>query len=213
MQEAKVSINFTKNSKKNIPFDIESAPFNQQSIIELQEKFPDRMIMYLYVGKGFPMVERVHNTGITDSWFIASDCFLVQQYPATILFSAIAVESALNHDSRLYDLRQKEGWMTLGKAISEAKKVGIDVSDLLDEDDKPEFATLRNKIAHGDMTGYTNFLQEKIQDPNDIDEIVKTWRVSQEHALKHLKSSFYFIKKWAEKEPTIILDDNEKISF
>ena len=195
MQEAKVSIKFTENTEKNIIFDIESAPFNRQSIIKHQKKFPDRMIMYLHAGKGFPLVERVHSTGITDSWFIASDCFLVQQFPATILFSAISVESALNHDSRLYDLRKKEGWLSLGKAINAAKDTGIDISDLIDKNGQPEFVTLRNKIAHEDVTGYTNFQQKKIRDPKDINEIAKTWRVSQEPALKHLKSSFYFIKK------------------
>ena len=214
MQEAKVSIAFTKNTEKNIVFDYELVPFNRQSIIRQQDKFPDRMVMYLDVGKGFPIVERVHNTGITDSWFIASDCFLVQQYPATILFAAIAVESALNHDSRLYDLRQEnDGWIALGKAIEKAKNAGIDVSDLVDEKDQLEFVTIRNKIAHGNLTGYTKFQQTKIKDHNDIDEISKTWRVGEDQALKHLKTSFYFLKKWAEKNPTLILDENERISF
>lgn len=219
MQKAKVSCNTVQNTKENIVFDYPTGAFNRNSIEEHLEKFRDRFILSLDVNGPFSVPERGHPTGIMDSFFIATDCFLVQQFPATILFASITVEAVLNHDHRMYDLRLKQPrqWLDLNVTnLLEAKKAGLDVSDLLEKDGekfKSDFVVARNKMAHGDLSGYRNFLQEKIQIKDNLDEIIESITISQKQALNQITKCFNFVKKWGGSNPTIILDDNESINF
>jgi len=219
MQKAKVTIELRKNYKRNVVLDYPLAPFNHKSIIEHLSKFRDRFVLHLDVNGPFAIPERGHPTLIMDSFFVASDCFLVQQYPATILFSAITVETVLNHDSRMYRFKKQNNkkWLNLTKGVLlKAQDLGIDISDLVEKTNgeyTSDFITLRNKIAHGDMSGYTNHFLAKVKDRKNWKEITEARGIGEKQALRHLKKCFNFVKKWGMSKPIIILDENEQILF
>lgn len=220
MQKAKISISFVQNTSKHVIFDHPYAPFNKKSILNQLAKFRDRFVIMLDVGGPFSVPERNRPSGIMDSFFIATDCFLVNEFVPCILFSSITVECVLNHDSRLYEFRKKQPnkWIDLSiKNLRKAREVGIDVSDLLETNSKnqitSDFVIKRNKIAHGDMPGYFSLMQKMIKDPNNLDEIMEAVMVTEKQALNQLRKCFEFVKKWGESKPTIILDGNEQIDF
>ncbi len=199
-------------SEETIIFDHPNAPFNRDSIVKQILKQRKKFMLYLKVAKvSFQVPERSSPTGITDSWFIALDCFGVQQFPATILFASISVETLLNHDKRLHEYRQQSShnWLDLNlENLKLAKKVGINISDLLDRDGKhSEFITRRNKIAHGDLAGYFNFLLEMKPRRDMVEKIV----ITQKQALNQLVRSFNFITKWAKSEPSVVCEGVEEI--
>lgn len=212
MQEATVSLQIIPTTKDSIIFDYATAPFNRESIIKEILSQKQKFMLSLQTKEvPFQVPDRVSKTGITDSWYIALDCFGVQQYHATILFSAIAVESVLNHDKRLYAYRNslKKKWITLSlKSLEKASEKGIDVSALIDIDGKDsEFITRRNKIAHGDIAGYVDFLWEKKPNRDIMEKIM----ITRKQALNQLNRSFRFITKWAQTNPTIILEGIERV--
>lgn len=213
MQEATVSLQELPTSPDSIIFDHPNAPFNKDSIIREILKQKKKFMLMLHVGGDLsPIPDRVNKTGITESWYIALDCFGVQQYPATILFASIAVEALLNHDKRLCAYRnslKREKWITLNpQSLKTASEKGIDISPLLDRDGKCfEFITRRNKIAHGDISGYVDFLWK--EKPNR--ELIEKVTVTRKQALNQLNRSYRFITKWAESKPTIILKGIEEI--
>lgn len=211
MQKAKVYVQTVSTTEKNITFDHPSAPFHHDSIIKHHKIFPERITLNLDFGGSFTIPERIHNTGIMSSWYIASDCFLVQQYPATILFSAISIEAVINHDERLAKYRHnlKDSWITLSvKSLKKAKELGFDVSDLLKNN--AEFVILRNKVAHGDIAGTAKYFEKKY--PSQIKLGYPTgWGITKLDAVEHLQSSFNFLKKWGESNPTILLGPTEEI--
>lgn len=212
MQEAKVSLEIMPTSEETIIFDYPEAPFNKKAIINHILKQKQKFMIYLHTtNKSFRVPERVVNTGITDSWFIALDCFGIQQYPATILFASIAVEALLNHDKRMYDYKRsmKKEWLFLNlETLKVASDKGIDISFLLDRNGKDsEFIKRRNKIAHGDLSGYFNFLWK--EKPNR--ELIEKIRITRKQALNQLNRSFRFIAKWAESKPIMILEGMEEI--
>jgi hypothetical protein len=212
MQEAKISLQIFPMTKDSIILGYDKAIFNKKSIIKEISSQKQKFMLFLHTKEvSFRIPDRVSHTGITDSWYIALDCFGVQQYPATILFSAIAVESVLNHDKRLYTYRNslKKKWISLSlKNLKKASEKGIDVSTLIDKDGKDsEFITRRNKIAHGDLAGYVNFLWEK--KPNR--EITEKITITRKQALDQLNRSFQFITAWANTNPTIILEGIEQV--
>jgi hypothetical protein len=212
MQEATVSLEIVPNRKEDLLFDYPDAPYNKKSIIKETLRQKQKFVLHLKTKEvPFQVPERMIKTGISTSWYIALDCFTIQEYPPTILFASIAVESVLNHDKRLHSYRNglKEKWITLSlKNLQKVLEKGIDISALLDRDGQDsEFITRRNKIAHGDFAGYVNFLWEK--KPNR--DLYEKLEITRKQALNQLNRSFRFITKWAESNPTIILEGTEQV--
>jgi len=212
MQEAIVSLEILPNRKEDIPLDYPEAPHNTKSIIRESLRQKQKFVLRLKTKEvSFQVPERMIKSGISTSWYIALDCFSIQEYSPTILFASIAVESLLNHDSRMYSYRTslKDKWINLSlNNLKKASEKGIDVSALIDRDGKgSEFIIRRNKIAHGDFSGYVHFLWEK--KPNR--EIMEKLDITRKQALNQLNRSFRFITTWAKTNPTIILEGTEQI--
>lgn len=207
MKEVPVSIEFTPITEKTIIFDYD-APFDRKGIVKRILKQKQTFVIYLHTGwppEGIP--ERIMRSGISSSWFIALDCFGVQQYPATILFASIAVEVLLNRDSRMFKYRADgKKWLHLADALEKGRMEGIDTSDLMDDDGTfTTFLQRRNKMAHGDLVGYTDFLQQK----GPQEKLSEMVMVTASHALDQLSRSFNFIKKWAESKPIFMMDEKD----
>lgn len=218
MQKARVSIEVVEGQENKKILEGKYAPFDHDNVLRQWKKFNKRMIMYLHTDGNFPLVERLHYTNITNSWFIASECFGINRYEVTILFASIAVEATLNHDERMYSYRLSlpNRWITLSvPALEIAKGVGIDVSDLFERKGKryvSKFVDMRNKIAHGDIPGYVSILQKHLNKTKGFD-ILETSGITEGQALEQLKKSFNFIHKWAKTNPIVILGEGERIIF
>jgi len=100
-----------------------------------------------------PLDNDIHHIHIN-----AVECFFQKQYPATVFFASIGVETYLNKTLR------EENWIYLNsKSIKKAYEAGIiAVTQLLDKSEKtvlrkgkpnPIFCARRNKILHGDTEG------------------------------------------------------------
>ncbi|HXG74675.1 MAG TPA: hypothetical protein VNK44_07650 [Candidatus Nitrosotenuis sp.] len=213
MQEARISLKTMPIKAEEIIFDHPHAPFNKDSITKEIQRQKQKFMLYLETKEvSFRVPDiMVGSTGITNSWYKALDCFGVQQYEATILFASIAVEAVLNHDKRLYNykMRSPNKWINLNQNnLKIASKNGIEISALLDRDCKgSEFITRRNKIAHGDISGYVSYLYNEKPNRALLEKIM----VTRKHALNQLNRSFRFITTWAETNPTIILEGIEQI--
>lgn len=114
-----------------------------------------------------------------------------------------------------YRLSLQDKWIHLNiKSLIIAKKVGIDVSDILNKKDGKyisNFIDRRNKIAHGDLVGYSILQQKIIHKPETFDDFIEISNITEKQALDQIKRSYNFIKKWAETNPTIILGKMETI--
>jgi len=221
MKKVPVSIRIDPIKEDKLVFDYD-APFDKKGIVKrlLQQK--ETFVIWLKMGlpdEGTPEV--IMRSGVTSSWFIALNCFAVQQHAATILFATIAVESLLNRDSRLYQFRNGgKQWLNLNDGLNKARDSGIDVSDLEDSDGTfTTFSTRRNKIAHGDVLGYIDFLNPKkfltehmmkTLSEDKLEELIsdKT-AITENQAFDQLQRSFNFIKKWAKSNPTFMVDDKD----
>jgi hypothetical protein len=119
------------------------------------------------------------NFGISRLWALARDCYTVAIMEGTVHFASSAVECAINLDSRMQIARKRHvtnhseqkhsdstRWLTLGsKNLREARINGLPVEKLIDKGESIEegaplirFAYRRNKVAHGDYSGFLSTL-------------------------------------------------------
>ena len=214
MQKAKVSIKIVSGPENEEIFKHTSSPLNHTSILKQWQKIKERPIINLEVPKAFPLVERVHITNITNPWYVAIECFGIQRYDVTILFASIPVETLLNHDERMFSYRVSlpDKWIHLSvKNLIIAKEVGMDVSDLLKKRGRKYFSHFverRNKLAHGDLVGYSllNIGMSKMRSST-----IEETGVTEKQAMDQLRISFNFIKKWGESNPTVVLGKMETL--
>lgn len=217
MQKAKVSVLVAEGSEdKNILTD-PYAPMNHDNILRQWTKIKPRLILSIEIPNNIPIVERMHITNITNSWYVANECFGIKRYEVAIIFASISVEALLNHDDRMFSYRVSlpRKWIDLGvDSLKIAKEIGIDVSDLLEDKNGKSvsiFVDRRNKIAHGDMVGYS-IMQKKHGKPEDTSEY-DFIGIKEEEAIDQIMRSFNFIKKWGESKPTVVLVDMEEINL
>jgi len=121
----------------------------------------------------------------------ATWCFMDKRYLAAIMMASAMVEVILNKDSRLTTAGRH--WDPLDmKSIRTAKKAGLPVERLLEPDETLKgksilFLELRNKMAHGNLTGLIGF-----ENVGTTDYSGKARSL----ALKHLEKSQFFEVDW-----------------
>ncbi len=164
---------------------------------------------------GVPVPELVLDTHITRSWFSALDCLAVGLYDPSVLMASISVESVLNHDLRLEKLKKIRSydridlnWKNLASAFYE----DLPVRMLMNSDEKfekhgIEFIERRNKVAHGDIEGYSNMYPLTFQKSVFQSDTFQTGhsRPSKEHAIDQINKAKNFIIEWAKSNPKIRL--------
>lgn len=194
------------------------SPYNYKNIVDNCSEINETLILRIQddTRKNFPFVERISDLGITSSWFCAIDCLAVGLYDPSVLFASIAVECVLNHDLRLEELRQNEPykWIDLNwKNLKRAHEKGLPTHLLLKENEtfeEPssiEFVNRRNKVAHGDIEGYSNMYPPAFQKDafqNDAFQFGHE-RPSKQHALDQIEKSKRFIVEWAKQKPKVRL--------
>lgn len=213
---------------KVVPYDVsqvpnvdasqEYSPYNLKNIVANCETVKETIVVYVRgdLGTTSPVPERILDTNITAAWFYAIDCLAVGLNEPAVLLASISVESVLNHDMRLENLRKTEPyeWIDLHwRNLKCAHDNGLPARLLLNEgeefskDCKIEFIERRNKMAHGDYEGYGNlyppsFNKEEFSEEFDLHGHK---RPPKEHALDQIEKSKLFIIEWARQRPTIRL--------
>ncbi len=161
--------------------------------------------------------------GITRSWMLARDCYIIALMEGTIHFASTAVECAINLDERMQSARQKQlkkqeernipyptDWLSLmPHNLREAKTYKIPVQVLLDkteslEKDSPliKFLERRNKIAHGD---YGKYFVDAGYDLGEVGKVMSYYSdVSPKEALDQFKKCSDFLYAWVAPNPRII---------
>lgn len=160
-----------------------------------------------------PERENERNTefGITALWFLALDALGSSSYPASVVFASASVESAINHDTRLKDLRDEShiDWITLSwKNLEYAFCKGLPVKLLMNQSDKfekngIEFVERRNLVAHGDFIGYEKYDHNKPVN-NKPHHFESVYFPTQQHALEQIEKAKNFLMAWA-KDPNLVL--------
>lgn len=213
---------------KVVPYDITKvqtinanlsySPYNYNNIVENCKEIKETLILSIQEDnkKTFPFVERISDLGITSSWFSAIDCLAVGLYEPSVLFASISVECILNHDMRLEQFRQNMSytWIDLNwQNLKYAHDNGLPTNLLLNVGEtfsaNMEFVMRRNKVAHGDIEGYSNmypaFFDKGLA--NDMfDEVlfdIGNSRPSKEHALGQIEKAKRFIVEWARPNPKV----------
>ncbi|MHB8546320.1 MAG: hypothetical protein ACYDAJ_06100 [Nitrosotalea sp.] len=162
-----------------------------------------------------PVPEVILDTHITRSWFSALDCLAVGLYDPSVLMASISVESILNHDLRLEKLKQIKSYERIDlnwKNLASAFYEGLPVKMLMNSDEQfekngIEFIERRNKVAHGDIAGYSNMYPASITDTSFTDTSFNFGhrRPSKEHAVDQISKAKNFIIEWAKSNPKIRL--------
>jgi len=216
LQKVKVTVEEVDGVETKDLFKYDTSPINYDNILAKWKKFNKRITLHLHPPKGFSIPERINESFITHSWYAAIECFGICRYEVSILFAAIAVEAAINHDDRMQEYRGKsyKQWITLSpKSLAKVKEVGIDISDLIESDNGEivsKFVELRNKIAHGDNLGAQYILRQF----NHNTSIEYTdYRISEKDALEQIEKSYNFLVKWGKSEPIVVLSGIEEIRF
>lgn len=157
--------------------------------------------------------------GITLSWSMARDCYLVGMPAGTIHFASTAVEAAINNDIRMKQVRQEkieklkkrfpetDGWLYLDRdTLKAAKDNDLPSEILLGEGEsidngKVQFLERRNKIAHGD---YRMFSLEMDGDYG-LDKRVASdvVNVDYQSALDQFMKASSFLKSWLDQRPKV----------
>jgi hypothetical protein len=128
----------------------------------------------------------------------AFNCFKEKRYLATIAMASAMVEVILNKDTRMGTL--PPAWRTLTMRLVRAgKKNGLPVDKLLDVSEgftaqSIAFIDLRNKIAHGNLTGLIGF--EGSGTPDYSPQARKS-------ALKQLAKAETFVVEWYNSSPDV----------
>jgi hypothetical protein len=128
----------------------------------------------------------------------APNCFDQKRYLATIILASAMVEVILNKDTRM--LRLGGGWRNLNmKFLKEAGRKGFPVARLLGTGESfggasIEFIELRNRIAHGNLSGIVGF--EHRGTPDYSPE-------ARERALNHLRKAEDFVVDWYNTSPDV----------
>lgn len=163
------------------------------------------------------------NFGITRSWVLARDCYIVGFMEGTVHFAATAVECAINLDERMQAARQKQldyhrkrnqpnptDWLTLmPHNLREARTYKMPVEKLLDEDESLEkdaplikFIERRNKIAHGDYGSYFVNTGRELSEGTKI--INYHLDVGPREAMDQFKKCSDFLYGWVAQKPRIV---------
>ena len=202
----------------NIKADNDWSPYNFQNIVNNFDQIKETIVLMVKKNddeNSLTVPEIILDTHITRSWFIAVDCLAVGLYDPSVLMASISVESVLNHDMRLESERQKTKykWLDLdAKNLELAYKSGLPTNLLLNTNEtfhSPviEFAYRRNKVAHGDIDGYSQFYPAMI-DENEYETVILDYgekRPSKEHAIDQINKSKQFIIEWAKTNPKLRL--------
>lgn len=194
----------------------EWSPYNYQNITNNLDQIKETIIVMIQSDAGgVPVAELVLDTHITRSWFSALDCLAVGLYDPSVLMASISVESILNHDLRLEKLKQARcydridlNWKNLAGAFYE----GLPVKMLMNPDEKfekhsIEFIERRNKVAHGDIEGYSNMYPASFTKTGFTDTGFNFGhrKPSKEHAIDQINKAKNFIFEWAKSNPKIRL--------
>lgn len=78
-QKAKVSVTVSEGSETEELFNYSTSQFNHENILRQWRKIKNRLLLQLETAKAFPRVERIHITNITNSWYVATECFGIQR--------------------------------------------------------------------------------------------------------------------------------------
>lgn len=212
---------------KVVPYDVTKvetikaslsySPYNYNNIVENCKSITETLIISIQDDgrTSFPIVERISDIGITSSWFCAIDCLAVGLYDPSVLFASIAVECVLNHDLRLEEERQKAKykWLDLdAKNLELAYNRGLPTNLLLNIGESfasgsIEFVMRRNKVAHGDIEGYSNMYPPVFQKNLFQKNVFQMGhpRPPKEHALSQIDKAKNFIVEWAKQKPQVRL--------
>lgn len=160
--------------------------------------------------------------GITRAWTIARDCYIIGLMDASIVFSSIAVECAINKDKLMQTSRKEQfdklnkktnhsSWLQLtSKTLESAQKQHLPVEKLLNDKESiekgkpnPIFIDRRNHLNHGDYSLYPNTFTRYL--PN-VQKIIKhvIADISPIDALDQFKKCSSFIEAWVNQNPDII---------
>ncbi len=164
--------------------------------------------------QGNEIEEWYAETGIISNWIIACNCLAASLFTPSLLFATIAVECAINHDSRLQSSKKSGNfkWLNLtnNSILKQAHDVGIPTKFLCDDgetinDSKNiRFIDRRNKIAHGDCYGYRK-ISTITKIPPNIIRTSKSEQPTREHALHQIEKSKNFIIEWAKSIPSPVI--------
>lgn len=156
--------------------------------------------------------------GINRSWTIARDSYVVGLYDASIVFSSIAVECALNNDMKMNPDTRSNNWVTLNKKT--LKKMGkqnlpvealLESDESIDDEDLPLFVKNRNKVAHGDFGLYkTQFSRYHPKTGHIIEQSIVD--ISSQDALVQFLKCSKFLKSWVKQNPELRFPKISKIS-
>ena len=158
--------------------------------------------------------------GVGRALDIARNCYVNEIMDATILFSSIAVEYAINMDKRIKKekITNSKGWLNLNmKTLEIANNAKLPVTNLLNSNEsikskkKITFVHRRNQIAHGEYRGYSGTLQTDSDDAGFALCLSDYIHVPKEHALDQFKKCSAFIIPWINDNPDISNLTMEKI--
>ncbi len=194
------------------PNDAESI-FNQINLLKNLASLSETFDIIFQDEQGNEIEEWYADTGIVNNWIIACQCLAASQFSPALLYASIAVECVINRDSRLQSFKNqsKKSWLNLtnNETLKKADEVGIPVDLLCDTDENINdsiiirFIQRRNKIAHGDYSGYGKIptifkLSEKTRTSYSVQPTL-------EHALYQIEKSKNFIIKWAQSIPSPVI--------
>lgn len=202
------------NEKLN-PAENEDSIYNPSNILNNFAGIGEVFDILVLDENGNELSESDLDTGVRNSWFTAVECLGASQYAPALLFAAIAVECAINCDSRFEPIRKNKknnnGWknLTNNKILLDASSVGIPTSILCDDDESIKdikhirFIDRRNKIAHGDYSSYRK-IPTVIEITPNRKSMSKSNLPTKEHALHQINKSKDFIFNWVMSKPIII---------
>lgn len=161
--------------------------------------------------------------GITLSWTYARDAYIVSLMPASILFSSIAVECAINNDSRMMTDREKQylemqknhrsnpsDWLMLSNVtLRKARANTLPVDSLLDKAESidtknaptAKFIKRRNLIAHGDYRHHMVGFESDYGGPTKV--LRKFADVPGSEALDQFLKASTFLNAWMAQGPDL----------
>ena len=200
--------------ERTINPEISEIRFSTDAIVRNLTGFTGMFEIRLTDGIGtFP--EQFTEIGITINWTTAVDCLGLRIFPASVIFASIAVECALNHDLRLESYRQSMDyeWIDLNfKNLKKAHQIGLPTDLLLKNNEsfenntRMEFVDRRNKVAHGDGSGYASIVgrREFTKGAYTSDAYqAGSSSPTRDHAIDQIETARKFIVAWASQSPTI----------
>jgi hypothetical protein len=189
------------------------------------DQVKDTVKLIVWSGKiGANSVSTQEGSGITYTWKLAKDCYIKGILAGTVQFASTAVERAINLDVRMRSARTKQlrqlrqrnspnptDWLTLmPHNLREARTYKIPVEKLLDENESiekgdplPTFIDRRNRIAHGDYSGYLIEISNPLPDGQKYKHEILV-NIPEADALDQLRKCSAFIETWVAGNPRII---------